>query len=51
MNENFVFPSECKAIIDVTKPPYNIDNTGNDNTYDMLWCIRGNYGSMGICIY
>lgn len=28
MNENFVFPSECKAIIDVTKPPYNIDNTG-----------------------
>ncbi len=25
---NFVFPKECKAIIDVTKPPYNVDNTG-----------------------
>lgn len=22
------FPDDCKAIIDVTKPPYNLDNTG-----------------------
>ena len=26
--ENYVFPTECQAIIDVTKPPYNMDNTG-----------------------
>ena len=26
--ENFQFPEECEAIIDVTKPPYNLDNTG-----------------------
>ena len=25
---NHIFPAECKAVIDVTKPPYNIDNTG-----------------------
>lgn len=26
--ENYLFPTECEAIIDVTKPPYNMDNTG-----------------------
>lgn len=26
--ENIQFPEECEAIIDVTKPPYNLDNTG-----------------------
>ena len=25
---NIKYPSDCKAIIDVTKPPYNLDNTG-----------------------
>ncbi len=25
---NFVYPSDLKCIIDVTKPPYNADNTG-----------------------
>ena len=28
MKENYIFPADCKAIIDVTKPPYNVDNTG-----------------------
>lgn len=25
------FPDDCKAIIDVTKPPYNLDNTGKSD--------------------
>ena len=28
IKENYIYPPECQAIIDVTKPPYNIDNTG-----------------------
>lgn len=28
IKENYCFPKECEAIIDVTKPPYNIDKTG-----------------------
>lgn len=26
--ENFQFPKECETVIDVTKPPYSLDNTG-----------------------
>ena len=26
--ENIRYPASCKAFIDVTKPPYNLDNTG-----------------------
>lgn len=26
--QNIHFPDSCKSIIDVTKPPYNLDNTG-----------------------
>ena len=25
------FPSDCTAVIDVTKPPYNLDNTGKED--------------------
>ncbi len=39
MNENYVFPDECRAIIDVTKPPYNIDNTGKIDCTKQLCAI------------
>ncbi len=29
--ENYRFPKECTSIIDVTKPPYNVDNTGAED--------------------
>lgn len=29
--ENYRFPKECTSIIDVTKPPYNVDNTGSED--------------------
>ncbi len=29
--QNIRFPADCKAIIDVTKPPYNCDNTGRED--------------------
>ena len=39
MQESFVFPSDCKAIIDVTKPPYNIDNTGQKDCTKQLCAL------------
>lgn len=30
------FPVECKNVIDVTKPPYNADNTGKTDCTDIL---------------
>jgi len=44
---NYCFPENCKAIIDVTKPPYCIDNTGKiDCTKQLCQIIDdviGNY--------
>lgn len=34
--DNFVFPADCQAIIDVTKPPYNLDNTGREDCTEAL---------------
>lgn len=34
--ENIIFPSDLKTIIDVTKPPYNCDNTGNSDCTEAL---------------
>ena len=34
--ENYIFPQDCKAIIDVTKPPYNVDNTGKTDCTGQL---------------
>ena len=39
MKESFVFPADCKAIIDVTKPPYNVDNTGKKDCTKQLCAI------------
>ena len=39
MKESFVFPNDCKAIIDVTKPPYNIDNTGKTDCTEQLCAL------------
>ena len=36
MTTNYRFPSDCVAIIDVTKPPYNLDNTGKSDCTAML---------------
>ncbi len=36
MNRGYVFPKECKAVIDVTKPPYNCDNTGQEDCTEAL---------------
>ena len=30
------FPQECRAIIDVTKPPYCVDNTGTVDCTEIL---------------
>ena len=38
MQKSF-FPSDCKAIIDVTKPPYNIDNTGKTDCTAQLCAL------------
>ncbi len=49
VKENFVFPAGCEAIIDVTKPPYNIDNTGKIDCTKQLCAlvdeIMGNYAN------
>lgn len=37
--ENFQFPKECEAIIDVTKPPYNLDNTGQTDCTQKLCAL------------
>jgi len=34
--ENIVFPADLRTIIDVTKPPYNCDNTGNIDCTEAL---------------
>ena len=34
--ENLIFPENCKGIIDVTKPPYNLDNTGKEDCSEKL---------------
>lgn len=39
MKENYVFPTDCEAIIDVTKPPYNVDNTGKTDCTRQLCAI------------
>ncbi len=36
MYQNYVFPQKCKAVIDVTKPPYNCDNTGHRDCTEAL---------------
>lgn len=33
------YPIKCKNIIDVTKPPYNADNTGMRDCTDILRCV------------
>lgn len=35
-NTGIVYPPECKAVIDVTKPPYNLDNTGKEDCTEKL---------------
>ena len=39
MTENYIFPADCRAIIDVTKPPYNVDNTGKIDCTKQLCAI------------
>lgn len=39
VKENIIFPSDCRAIIDVTKPPYNIDNTGKTDCTAQLCAL------------
>ena len=39
MTENYIFPTDCQAIIDVTKPPYNVDNTGKVDCTEQLCAI------------
>ncbi len=34
--ENVIFPANCNGIIDVTKPPYNLDNTGKEDCTEKL---------------
>jgi hypothetical protein len=29
--ENVVFPKNCRAVLDVTKPPLSLDNTGRED--------------------
>lgn len=33
---NVTFPEGCRGIIDVTKPPYNVDNTGKEDCTEKL---------------
>lgn len=35
-SENIVFPLDAQAVIDVTKAPYNCDNTGKNDCTDIL---------------
>ena len=35
-NENIVYPPDAGAVIDMTKPPYNMDNTGRADCSDAL---------------
>ncbi len=37
--DNFIFPSQCRAIIDITKPPYNVDNTGKTDCTKQLCAL------------
>ena len=37
--ENYVFPNECECIIDVTKAPYYVDNTGKTDCTKQLCAI------------
>jgi hypothetical protein len=34
--ENIIYPSDAKAVIDMTKPPYNLDNTGGQDCSDAI---------------
>ncbi len=40
---NVRFPVECRAILDVTKPPYSLDNTGNKDCTGTLRKIIDHY--------
>ncbi len=35
-NTGIVYPPECKAVIDVTKPSYNLENTGKEDCAEKL---------------
>lgn len=35
-NYNAIYPENCRAILDVTKPPYNVDNTGRTDCTKVL---------------
>ena len=37
--ENVIYPENCKAILDVTKAPYFVDNTGQEDCTEKLICI------------
>ncbi len=37
--ENVIFPANCNGILDVTKPPYNVDNTGAEDCTEKLKAI------------
>ena len=45
--DNVIFPKNCKGIIDVTKAPYFVDNTGKEDCTqklckildDILFCM------------
>ena len=39
MKESYIFPTDCKSIIDVTKPPYNVDNTGKTDCTQQLCAL------------
>ena len=36
MIKSYKFPTDCTSIIDVTKPPYNVDNTGKEDCTEKL---------------
>lgn len=37
--KNVIYPENCKAVINVTKPPYNVDNTGKTDCTAQLVSI------------
>ncbi|THF83332.1 glycosyl hydrolase family 28-related protein [Cohnella fermenti] len=46
MTNGLRYPSDCRAIIDVTKPPYNVDNTGtNDCTAQLRRIVNDALGA------
>src|SRR6056297_2773083 len=35
-DENIIYPADAEAVIDMTSPPYNLDNTGKEDCSDAI---------------